>query len=122
MAIVELSRQFRFEAAHCLPRVPDDHKCRHPHGHSYVVVVTVRGPVDPENGWFLDYAEITSVVTPLVRRLDHTNLNDVPGLENPTAERMAVWFWDRLHGALPGLHEIDIRETESSSCRYRGEE
>ena len=44
---VELSRTFRFEAAHRLPMVPPGHKCHRVHGHSYVVDVFVAGDVDP---------------------------------------------------------------------------
>ena len=69
----------------------------------------------------MDYADIARVVSPLVSRLDHSNLNDVEGLDNPTAEHLAFWFWERLREALPGLCEVEVRETESSSCRYRGE-
>jgi len=122
LGIVELSKTFRFEAAHCLSRVPDTHKCRAMHGHSYHVEVTVRGPLDLEAGWYRDFADISCVVKPLVQQLDHHMLNDIEGLENPTAEMMAVWFWRRLEDDLPGLFEIDVRETESSRCRYRGED
>ncbi len=122
MGIVELSKTFRFEAAHCLSRVPDEHKCRVMHGHSYKVTVTVRGPLDPEAGWFLDFAEIAQRVRPLVARMDHQVLNDIEGLDNPTAERMAQWLWRQLEGDLPGLFEIEVKETDSSRCRYRGED
>jgi len=120
-SIVELTKTFRFEAAHHLPRLPPEHKCHRIHGHGYQIVVTVRGAVDPTTGWFLDFSEISGAVKPLVCELDHQLLNDLPGLENPTAEVLAVWLWDRLHGRLRGLHEVEVRETDSASCRYRGE-
>lgn len=122
MGIVELSKTFRFEAAHCLSRVPDTHKCRAMHGHSYKVVVTVRGPLEPQAGWYRDFADISRSVKPLVEELDHKVMNDIEGLDNPTAEMMAVWFWERLRADLPGLFEIEVHETESSRCRYRGED
>ena len=120
--IVELSRTFRFEAAHSLPRVPEGHKCRRVHGHSYRLAVVVRGPVDPRTGWFMDYGDMKQVVDPVVRALDHQYLNDIAGLDNPTSEQLARWVWDRLDGALEGLHAVTVHETESSSCTYRGEE
>lgn len=119
--IVELTKTFRFEAAHHLPQLPPEHKCHRVHGHGYEIAVTVRGAVDPQTGWFLDFGELGAAVKPLVRELDHQLLNDLPGLANPTAEALALWLWERLEGRLPGLHEIEVRETDSASCRYRGE-
>ncbi len=119
---VELAREFRFEAAHRLPMVPPEHKCHRLHGHSFVVEVTVAGEVDPRLGWLLDYAEITAVVEPLLKReLDHRVLNDVPGLENPTSEVLAGWLWERLAGRLPGLAAITVHETCAARCTYRGQ-
>ena len=117
---VVLEKSFRFEAAHHLPRVPDDHPCRRVHGHSYKLEVRVAGDLDPQTGWLMDFADISAAVRPLVERLDHHDLNTIEGLENPTAEWLAVWIWDRLEPALPGLDEIVVAETEKSRCRYRG--
>src|SRR5262245_21598949 len=118
---VELSQTFRFEAAHRLPMVPADHKCFRLHGHSFVVEVLVAGEVDERMGWLLDFAEIASVVEPiLVGELDHRTLNDVPGLENPTSERLCLWLWGRLEPALPGLGAITVHETCAARCTYRG--
>jgi 6-pyruvoyltetrahydropterin/6-carboxytetrahydropterin synthase len=118
---MELSRDYRFEAAHRLPHVPTDHKCARLHGHGYRVTVTVAGEVDPHLGWLVDFADITAVVEPLVRdRLDHRTLNDVEGLENPTAELLAVWLWERLASRLTGLDSITVHETCTARCTYRG--
>jgi 6-pyruvoyltetrahydropterin/6-carboxytetrahydropterin synthase len=118
---VELTREFRFEAAHRLPMVPSDHKCSRLHGHGYAVEVSVAGEVDPATGWLVDFADITAVVEPLLKReLDHRTLNDVAGLENPTAEMLCAWLWERLEPALPGLAAITIQETCTSRCTYRG--
>ena len=57
---------------------------------------------------------------PLVDRLDHAYLNEIPGLENPTIEHMAIWFWEKLAPQLPGLAEIVIHETPRARCSYRG--
>ena len=119
--IVELSKTYGFEAAHNLPNLPDGHKCRRLHGHSFRFDVTVRGSVDPHTGIFIDYADIKALVEPLVAIVDHNYLNEVPGLENPSSEVIAKWFWDQLVDKLDGLHEIVVRETCQSSCTYRGE-
>ncbi|WP_428265532.1 6-carboxytetrahydropterin synthase QueD [Haliangium sp.] len=116
----ELSRDYRFEAAHRLPRVPATHKCSRVHGHSYHISVTVAGEVDPDMGWVLDFADVDKVVTPVIESLDHQLLNELPGLENPTSEILAGWMWGRIAPGLPGLVEIMVSETPSSRCIYRG--
>ena len=90
------------------------------HGHSYLVEVAIEGEVDPERGWVMDFAEIDEHTAPLVRELDHQVLNEIEGLANPTSELLAVWWWQRLAPALPGLVEIVVSETPSSRCSYRG--
>jgi 6-pyruvoyltetrahydropterin/6-carboxytetrahydropterin synthase len=90
------------------------------HGHSYFVIITVEGDVDPQTGWVMDFAAIDAVVAPIVRRLDHQVLNEIGGLENPTSEVLAAWFWHQLREQLPSLAEVSISETRSSRCSYRG--
>lgn len=118
--IVELVKDFRFEAAHFLPNVPEGHKCRRIHGHSFRGEIAVRGPVDPHLGWVMDFADLKRAVEPLVRELDHYLLNEIPGLENPTSEVVAVWLWKRLAPTLPLLHRVTIEETCTSRCHYYG--
>jgi 6-pyruvoyltetrahydropterin/6-carboxytetrahydropterin synthase len=119
---MEISKTFRIEAAHLLPNVPEGHKCRRLHGHSFEIGVHVAGPLDPELGWVMDYAQIKAAFAPVFEALDHRYLNDVPGLDNPTSERLARWVWDRLKPALPLLSKISIRETCTTACEYRGED
>lgn len=119
--IVELVKEFRFESAHHLPNVPEDHKCRRLHGHSYRISVTVKGEVDPKMGWLIDYGDIKKAIAPVREALDHYYLNEIEGLENPTSEILARWIWDRLQPTLPMLHSIHVHETCESSCIYRGE-
>jgi 6-pyruvoyltetrahydropterin/6-carboxytetrahydropterin synthase len=112
-------RQFTFEAAHRLPNVPVGHRCARLHGHSYRVEIHVEGPVDPHRGMVMDFADLAAVVRPLVEKLDHQTLNEVEGLDNPTSEQLAMWFWDRLAGSLP-LAKVVVRETSRSGVEYRG--
>jgi 6-pyruvoyltetrahydropterin/6-carboxytetrahydropterin synthase len=118
---VELERTFRFEAAHLLPRVPEGHKCRRLHGHTYTVRVYVSGEPDPEVGWIVDFADIREAFDPIRERLDHYYLNEIEGLENPTAEVLARWIWTRLAPRLSGLSRIEIEETCTSGCTYEGD-
>jgi 6-pyruvoyltetrahydropterin/6-carboxytetrahydropterin synthase len=118
---VELRKTFQFEAAHRLPNVPVDHKCARLHGHSFRVEVVVAGECDARLGWLMDYAEISEAFKPVLERLDHYYLNEIPGLENATSENVAKWIWDRLKPKLPLLAEIVVAETCMSRCVYRGQ-
>jgi len=118
--VVELVKDFRFEAAHYLPNVPEGHKCRRMHGHSFRGEIAVRGPVDPRTGWLIDFADLKNVVDPIVSRLDHYLLNEIEGLENPTSESIAVWLWERIAPSLPQLVRVTVEETCSTRCSYFG--
>jgi 6-pyruvoyltetrahydropterin/6-carboxytetrahydropterin synthase len=119
--VVELVKDFRFEAAHYLPNVPEGHKCRRMHGHSFRGEIAVRGPVDTRTGWLIDLADLKRVVDPIVARLDHYLLNDIEGLQNPTSETIAVWLWERIAPSLPQLVRVTIEETCTTRCSYFGE-
>ena len=116
-----LTKDFTFEAAQILPKAPEGHKCRRMHGHSFKIEVSVEGDVDPTIGWIYDHAEISAAMKPLLKILDHSYLNEIEGLENPTIERMAAWFWKKLQPQCPGLREIVVHETPTARCVYRGE-
>jgi 6-pyruvoyltetrahydropterin/6-carboxytetrahydropterin synthase len=117
---MDVFREFGFEAAHRLPQVPDGHKCGRLHGHSYRVEVRVRGHVDPATGMVLDFADIKAAFAPLHDQLDHHYLNEVDGLDNPTAENLARWIWTRL-GASLVLAQVVVRETCTSGVAYTGD-
>jgi len=116
----ELVCDYKFEAAHRLPKVPPGHKCARMHGHSYRVSVTVAGEVDPDTGWLVDFADIDAVVEPVIGELDHRVLNEVAGLDNPTCEYVAKWLWDRIAPRVAQLAAITVAETRDSRCVYRG--
>lgn len=117
---MEIWKEFGFESAHRLPRVPEGHKCGRLHGHSFQVRVALRGVPGPETGWILDFADLKKAWQPLHEVLDHRYLNEIPGLENPTSEVLALWIWERLRPALPLLSAITVRETCTAGCTYRG--
>ena len=117
---MDLFAEFSFEAAHRLPNVAPDHKCARLHGHSFNVRVTVTGPVDPKLGWVIDFADVKRAFAPLHAVLDHHYLNEVDGLENPTSEILAKWLWDRLKPQLSMLSAVEVRETCTVGCIYRG--
>jgi len=119
--IAEIYKDFHFESAHLLPNVPSGHKCGRLHGHSFHVRLYVRDEVDAHTGWVVDFADIKSAFKPVLEQLDHYYLNDIPGLENPTSEILARWIWMRMQPLLPKLSAVELRETCTSGCIYRGE-
>jgi len=118
---MEIFKEFTIEAAHRLPGVPEGHKCARLHGHSFRIRIWVEGPVDARLGWVMDFSDIKRACQPVEEALDHRYLNEIPGLENPTSEHLARWVWQRLKPALPGLSRIQVMETCTSGCEFRGE-
>jgi 6-pyruvoyltetrahydropterin/6-carboxytetrahydropterin synthase len=117
---MDLFRVFQIEAAHYLPHVPEGHKCRRMHGHSFRIEVHVSGEVGAHSGWVMDFADLKRAFKPLFDRLDHHCLNEIEGLENPTSENLARWIWERLAPALPGLSKVVVQETCNAGCIYTG--
>ena len=88
------------------------------HGHSFVLILTLHGALDPKIGWVRDYHEITEVMRPLLAQLDHRVLNEVEGLSNPTSELLAVWIFERAREHLPELVRVTVKETPTTECSY----
>lgn len=115
---MEISKTFRFEAAHSLPLLPDGHKCKNLHGHSYEILIAVEGETDPFLGWVQDYAILSAYMQPLLAMVDHQNLDTI--IEGPsTAENLAIWFASRLRTGLPLLSRVEVRETPTSNVVFR---
>ncbi len=121
-------RRFRFEAAHRLVNVPSDHPCGRMHGHGFEVILHAEqslslppeGLTDVRSGMGINYDQLSAIWAPLHAELDHGCLNDLPGLENPTSERLAAWVWQRLKPSLPDLSLVSVYETSTAGCHYDG--
>ena len=118
---MDISKTFRIEAAHRLPNLPPSHKCSRLQGHSFRIELHVSGPLDPQLGWVMDFADLKAAFAPLFAELDHNYLNDVAGLDNPTSENLARWVWQRLKPTLPLLAAVTVHETCTSTSTYRGD-
>ena len=118
---MEIYKDFTFESAHSLPNVPEGHKCARLHGHSFMARIYVSGPLGETSGWVMDYADIKKICKPIIEKLDHYYLNEIPGLENPTSEVIAKWLWKNIKPHLPELSAVDLKETCTSGCIYRGQ-
>lgn len=108
--VMRITKAFTFEASHSLPKVPAGHKCASLHGHSWTLEVTVDGPVG-DDGFVMDFADITAAVVPVLYMFDHNNLNSV--IPNPTCELLCRYAFGLL-SELPGLHSVTISETPTS--------
>ena len=136
MAKVYLTRHFHFSAAHRLHSelLSDEENervyglCNNPngHGHNYDLEVTVKGEPDPVTGMVIDLKELKDIVEKeLIVNVDHKHLNhDVDFMRGlvPTAENIAIVFWNRLKGKLPKgeLYEIKLYETPRNIVIFRG--
>ncbi len=135
--MVYLTRRVTFSAAH---RLWSEHlseaenyetyaKCANPngHGHNYIMEVTLRGEPDTRTGMLLNLTDMKRIINEqVVDDVDHKHLNyDVPWLEGivPTAEMLAIKFWERLQRGFPSglLYEVKLHETENNIAFYRGE-
>ena len=117
---MKISQAFKFEAAHFLPGVPATHRCSRLHGHSYRVEVRLEGPVDPHTGFVVDFFDLEKSFAGIMGALDHRCLNEVTGLENPTAENIAVWIWDRLKPVIKPISAVRVYETADCWAEYDG--
>ncbi len=117
---MELFLKFSINAARRLPKLPAEHICSRVHGHTFDIEVHIDGDVDPATGWVIDFAELDQPVAGIKQSLEHRYLNEVPGLENPTSENLALWIWQRIDPAVPGLARIVIMEGHDRGCTYRG--
>ncbi len=116
-----LTKKFSFDAAHFLPSYQG--KCERLHGHTYGLLIKVEGEPDAE-GMVIDFSLVKKLTQELVLdQLDHSLLNDI--IPVPSAENIAVWIWEKLYKALEGpnhkLFAVEVWETATSGCEYRGE-
>lgn len=114
-------KKFSFDAAHYLPSY--EGKCERLHGHTYRLTVMLEGVPDRE-GMVFDFIKLKRIVTEtIIEKFDHSCLNDL--LPCPSAENIAVYIWRELEPLVATDHsrlsEIEVWETKTSGCRYRGE-
>ena len=120
MKSMEIYKEFSFDSAHYLPHVPDGHKCKNMHGHTYRLRVFIKGELDPRLGWIMDFKELKDALAPVMEQLDHKLINEIKGLENPTAENITVWIWNTIKPLLPLLSNIELYETPTTGVIYKG--
>ena len=113
-------KKFNIESARSIPNLPKTHPCHHIHGHSFKIIISIKGPVNKENGFVTDFQDIDDAFSSFKKELDHSYLNDIEGLQNPTSENICIWIWDKIQSSLPNIYKIEIKETDSTGCIYKG--
>ncbi len=117
--MVEITKEFWFEAAHHLPPVGPDHKCFRMHGHLFRVEVTVAGEVDQGMGWVMDFGDLARIGREVIGRLDHRVLNEIEGIGVPTSENLARFLYREMSARVPGVVAVTVHESPTSRCTYR---
>lgn len=119
----ELSKQFRFDAAHTLDRVIETESSRRIHGHSYRAEVTVRGRPDPVSGMVVDLGLLERSLEEARDALDHRFLDEINDLGPATMENLSRWIWNRLKPVIANLAKVSVyRDSSGDACTYWGEE
>jgi len=113
-------KKYYFDTAHFMPNHPKSHKYSKVHGHSYEIIIFINDNQKKKEGWVMDFEKIDVFVNPLLKKIDHNLLNDISGLENPTSENIAKWFWERLKIKIKNLEKIEINRPRVGGCVYSG--
>lgn len=116
-AMIELTQEFGFDAAHYLGQgAPENARL---HGHSFYCEVTLRGEPDSKTGFLRDLGEVKAALDDIRVTLDHRLLNEVDGLGNPTLENLARYIFARAKKALPEVARVKLRRPSyGQSCVY----
>jgi 6-pyruvoyltetrahydropterin/6-carboxytetrahydropterin synthase len=116
----ELTKSFRFEAAHSLPGTTLGGASEEIHGHSFRAEVTVRGTPDAKTGMVVDLGLLDRSMAEVQKLLDHKMLNKVEALGQPTLENLSRFIWERLQHA-GQLTKVSVhRDSLNESCSYFG--
>lgn len=121
-ALHEITKDFRFDAAHTLIREIAAEGSRRIHGHSYRAQVALRGPVDPTSGMVADMGLVEQLVEGARETLDHRFLDEINNLGPATMENLASWIWRKVKPECPQLTRVTVfRDSAGESCSYWGE-
>jgi len=115
--------EFTFEASHVLHQsewsAAENEavfgSCARLHGHSYRLLVALRGPIDPQSGMVRNFRDVKRVVRErVIARLDHQHINDVVG-GITTAENILYWIAAQVLPEFgPMLVRLDLWETRTA--------
>ena len=143
MAVIRVTKEFRFEMAHALWNY--DGPCRNVHGHSYILYVTIAGqpmnnPDEPRNGMVMDFGDLKKIVKEnVVERFDHALMvsgfapaetvevykkhfgNVIVSTYQPTCENLVTDIAAIISHRIPAgisLHSVKLYETATSFAEW----
>jgi 6-pyruvoyltetrahydropterin/6-carboxytetrahydropterin synthase len=116
----ELTKSFRFEAAHAIAGTTLGATSEEIHGHSYRAEVTIRGVPDPATGMIVDLGVLEQRLADIRARLDHKHLNKINALGAPTLEHLARFIFDHVQEAGNVTRVTVFRDSCQESCSYYG--
>lgn len=115
--IYELSKEFRFDAAHTLSRKVDVEPSLRIHGHSYRAEVVLRGQPDPSTGMLIDLGLFERSLEDARDGLDHRFLDEINDLGPATMENLAAWIWRKVKPECPNLWRVTVRrDSDAGAC------
>jgi 6-pyruvoyltetrahydropterin/6-carboxytetrahydropterin synthase len=121
--IYELSKEFRFDAAHTLSRIVAVEPSLRIHGHSYRAEVVLRGKPDPSTGMLMDLALFERSLEETRDGLDHRFLDEINDLGPATMENLAAWIWRKVKPVCPNLWRVTVRrDSDAGACSVFGQE
>ena len=111
-----------FDAAHNIIESANG-KCEKLHGHTWKAEIFVLGEKTDANGMVVDFGILKSALEKITEKLDHTYLNEIKEIGNPTSENIAKYIFDSLKKTLPKtptLEKVRVWESPKSWCEYSG--
>ncbi len=118
----ELTKTFRFDAAHMLSGTTLGPIAEEVHGHSFRAEVAVEGNTDPATGMVVDFGRLDASIAEMRRRLDHKLLNKIEALGQPTLENIARYIYEQLQNTAPVTRVTVYRDSCDEACTYRPEQ
>jgi 6-pyruvoyltetrahydropterin/6-carboxytetrahydropterin synthase len=119
----KITKSFSFDASHQLMSLPEGHKCKRLHGHTYEVIVELWSAKVNEHGFVIDFGDLDDIKKYIDRTLDHRHLNDVLPV-SPSAENIAKYLFEQWQPGYAGmLRSVTVKETPKTSATYfKGED
>ena len=81
---------------------------RRVHGHSYYCEIELEAAELDQYGVLTDIDAVKAKFAEVLKPLDHTILNEIPGLERPSMELLGKYIYDHLIDDLPALKKVII--------------
>ncbi|RYZ12348.1 MAG: 6-carboxytetrahydropterin synthase [Alphaproteobacteria bacterium] len=105
----EISATASFEASHYIEADKGAPHYKRVHGHSFVVTAAVASQHPDADGWVMDLGALEGLLKRTLAELDHSVLNEIPGLEKPTFEHILLWIEAKMkaEGVKPSRLEIE---------------